>query len=194
MAPARKGIPQTELGTVALRPRQQFGHESRRGPGGRAVNHREIPLIDHQCLPDKALAVLSIESVRKSLAGLTGSGGDLTAANYVRPQRNLRARYISPQDIQPLVPGVQLVVIGALETSAAQAKDLYVITKHSLDEISGNVRGVRNALSGDKLALHDRVALQREHGCYRRSAAPTRTCAVGHRCTREFGSSSASGL
>jgi hypothetical protein len=83
----------------------------------------------------------------------------------VHPQRNLGAGYISPQNIQSFVPGVELLVVGAFEACATQAKYLHVIAKHSLDEVPGDVRCVWNALRGNQLALQDRISLLREH-CY----------------------------
>ena len=92
------------------------------------------------------------------------------------------------------MPRVELLVVGTFEARSAQTEYLQIIAEYGLDEISGDVCGIGNALRSHKLAFDNCTPLECAHSYFAFSATPPRICAVARRRVRALGSSSANGL
>jgi len=110
----------------------------------------------------------------------------------VRPERDVRAREVPPQDIQALVPGVQLLVVGALEARTAEPKRLDVVAEVSSDDFLGDVRRVGDVLGRRTLPTQCQRSVCAQHG--RPRAAPITTVTFAARQPRPSGRSSVNGL
>src|SRR6185437_16913820 len=87
---------------------------ARRLPGRQAVHDREIELIDHERLVRQSLAVLRSERTREAAPARRRIDGYVSPAHDVRPECNLRACDVPPEDIEPLVPLVDGLIISRL--------------------------------------------------------------------------------
>jgi hypothetical protein len=110
--------------------------------------------------------------------------------NEMRPQRNVRTRDIAPGDIQPLMPVVERLIIGTLETRPAQPKGLKVGTLRGHDNFGGHVRGIGNVARGRHFPANGR----RAHHGRRLSGSVTTSTARSRRRPARFGRSKISGL
>ncbi len=101
-------------------------------------------------------AVLGFQRARKP--GLTGlKRRHFPTADHMHPERELRTGDVAPEDIQPLVPAVERVIIGALKARTPQPKDLDVVPECGANNVRADVRGVGNALGRRKLAPECRL-------------------------------------
>jgi hypothetical protein len=64
----------------------------------------------------------------------------------MHPQGNIGAGNVSPQDVEPFMPIIQLLVIGALKARAAQTEHLHVIAESGAQDMFGNLGAVRQAI------------------------------------------------
>src|ERR1700722_3153425 len=87
----------------------------------------------------------------------------LPSSNDVGPQDHIVACDIPPQDIQSLMPVVELFVIRRLEARACEAKCLHIVSLTGLDDALGDVRGVRNVSPSGRLLPQGRRSLRRIH-------------------------------
>ena len=69
----------------------------------------------------------ALERARESPLRCLRRPASLAPANEVRPERDLGARDVAPEDIRALVPVVERLIIRALKARAAQAHDLHVV-------------------------------------------------------------------
>lgn len=91
---------------------------------------------------------------------------------HMGPQRDFRGGDVSPQDIQPLVPGIERDVIGTLEARARQPQHLQVVAVPGPDYRTRDMRGVRNP-------IRRRHIKPRPHADPRGIASPV-TCSWPH--------------
>ena len=63
-------------------------------------------------------AVLALERTRKTLTALPDRR-HFAPADHMSPDGDLGTRDVAPQDIQPLVPGVERLIVRTLEARAA---------------------------------------------------------------------------
>src|SRR2546430_8977899 len=66
--------------------------------------------------------------------------------------------------IQPLVPAVQLLVVGTLEAGAAETEGLQVVAGGSPDHAGRDVGGVGNVLGAGALPFQRLLAPRAQHG------------------------------
>jgi hypothetical protein len=90
-----------------------------------------------------------VERIRELIREVSARIRLLAAANDVCPDRHIAAGDIAPQNVEPFVPDVDLLVVCALEARAAELHNLHVVTEARPDDVVRNVRSVRN-LSGEK--------------------------------------------
>src|SRR5205807_825608 len=101
-------------------------------------------------------AVLGFQRARKpSLVRLKRR--HFPTADHMHPERELRTCEVAPEDIQPLVPAIERLIIGALKARTSQPKDLYVVPECGADNVGADVRGVGNTFGRRKLAPECRL-------------------------------------
>jgi hypothetical protein len=69
----------------------------------------------------------------------------LALANDVRPQSNVGTCDVPPKNIEPLMPVVELRIIGALETCAPESERLHKVAGIGLGHAVAHMRRVRDA-------------------------------------------------
>jgi hypothetical protein len=67
-------------------------------------------------------------------------------ANDMRPQNDALPGDVSPQNVESLVPVVELLIISCLKARAPESKGLNVVTLASLYDALRDVRGIGNIL------------------------------------------------
>src|SRR5262245_6350255 len=82
----------------------------------------------------------------------------------MRPYSNLRSGHIAPENIQTLVPGVQLLIVGTLEARPTKAKSLYIVAEVSLHHPVRDMRCIWHVLGSQSLAAQRRRAERTQQG------------------------------
>ena len=153
-------------------------HRPAATPGRRAGRRSQIELVHHQRLA----APGARGTARRSAAANPRSPVQSTLQRAsrrridVRPERNVRAGEVAPQDIQALVPVIELLIVRALEARTAQAKHLQVVAEHVVRPRARDMRACRECVGRD--AARAAASLSRQpaqHGILprRRRAGPS---------------------
>src|SRR5207302_743988 len=188
IAPARA------LGAPGARAREQPGGQPRGEARERAVQHREIDVVDHQRFGGEPLAISRGEDVDESASGGGGDRGALGTADHMRPQRDVGTGEVAPQHVQPLVPAVQLLIVGALEAGAAETEGLQVVSGAGPDHAGRHVGGVGNVLGGRVLPLQRLLSPRAQHDAALRPGGAIGTTGADLRRPSPRGRSSVNGL
>ena len=135
----------------------------------------EIDLVAEQILGREHMPVLAIQLVRESRAfggaAIEGAaphrryrpaGGGATPDDMA-PERDARTGDIAPEHVQPLVPGIELRVVAALEADAGQAERLHQIAVAGAQRPRRDVRRVGHALRREALAAQRGIAMRAQH-------------------------------
>jgi hypothetical protein len=67
-------------------------------------------------------------------------------ANHMRPQNDALPGDVSPQNVESLVPVVELLIISRLEARAPESEGLNVVTLAGFDDALRDMRGIGNIL------------------------------------------------
>ena len=189
-----EGIPELALGAPGARAREQPGGQPRGEARERAVQHREIDVVDHQRFGGEPLAISRGEDVDESASGGGGDRGALGTADHMRPQRDVGTGEVAPQHVQPLVPAVQLLIVGALEAGAAETEGLQVVSGAGPDHAGRHVGGVGNVLGGRVLPLQRLLSPRAQHDAALRPGGAIGTTGADLRRPSPRGRSSVNGL
>ncbi len=166
-------IRQLHSRALALRPGNDSRERVRRDSRCGAIHHAEIDLVDHQRLVRQPVVVAIGERFREFARTTQVQAGTLTAADDMRPQRHPRVGEIPPERIEPLMPDIELDVIGALEAHSREAKYLQVVAEYGLDHALGYVSAVRDAFGHRMLSMQSRSPLCVQHAGFSRRRPTT---------------------
>ncbi len=108
----------------------QAGRSPRSGP----VHQCDIQLVGHHALARKPLRIAVTELRGKARAVRGRELRSHGPANQMGPERKIGSGEVAPQHIQTLVPGVELLIVRALETRPAQAQPLQIVTGRGADD------------------------------------------------------------
>src|SRR6185503_12917216 len=138
----------------------------------RPIDDAEVELVDHQRLRRQPLVILPGEIGCKAARGSVPVLRAISSAYDVCPEGHCRARDISPERIQTLIPPIELCVVGRPEARTGKSEHLQIVAEFRLDDALAYVRAVRNALSGGRLTSQCGASIGVQH--LRTSAAPRR--------------------
>ena len=189
--PRIERIVELQCRTATLRALQELGGEATRKPRRRPKHGGEVELIHHERLLREFSAVLAFERRRETFL-VRWNGRDFTAPDHMSPDRDLCTCHVAPEHIEPLVPGVERLIVRAFETATGEAKHLDVVAEPRRDDFRRYMGEIRNVLGRCGLTAERCLRRQRAH---RRATPLERTQRRGglvRRCPRAGGRSSVS--
>jgi len=112
-----KFIGELERVTPGPRAFEEPRGESRGHSRGRTVDGAQEELVHHELLLREPRAILALEGAREARDTLRDRS-DLAPPDDVRPESDLGGREVAPEDVQALVPGVERLIVRALEAGS----------------------------------------------------------------------------
>src|SRR5690606_13847314 len=110
--------------------RDELRQNAAGGTNYRPVDERQVELIRHERLVGQSIVVGALESVREVPLFLSFRSSRaidlLSSPNGVEPYGDLRARNVSPGEVQTVMPLVQALIVSALKACAVNLERLYV--------------------------------------------------------------------
>jgi hypothetical protein len=147
LAAGIEGIAQFRLRTLRVRAPEEPQCGVANAGRLRPEDDRQVQLVDHQPLAGHLVAVPLLDFIGEPGSRPPGRIACLTSPDHVGPQGQVGRGDVAQQDIEALVPAVDVIVVRAFEARAGQAQRLHIVAR---------------ARPGHML-VHMRR--QRDHGC-----------------------------